>query len=607
MTAKPFLYAGTLQALALACLLGAGSLSAVPAAAQAEPPAQLRNQSPARLGEDLRRLARQAQSAWPTPGFGLAVIYQGQPLLIEGYGWRDAERQLPVTPETLFAIGSATKAFTATALAMQVEAGKLDWDAPVRASLPEFSLADEALSAAVTTRDLLTHRTGLPRHDMVWYGSADSREALFAHLRALQVTAPLRARFQYQNLMYLSAGMLLERLSGQRWEEVMQTRILTPLGMLQSRSTFAGLSAAPDHALPYRLNAGKPQRVAPLNVELIAPAAGLSASSADMARWLRFNLGDGHAPDAPGAAPLLLPESLRELQSPQIVAAATGPAETPYLLYGLGWYLGPYRGHSLIRHGGNLDGYSAIVALLPESGSGIAILGNLGEDAMPQALLYALCDRLLGLPPIDWHKRLQPSAQSVAPDAGLPRVPGTQPSHDLRAYAGRYAHPAYGELRLSAGAGQLISDYRGLEAPLSHWHYDSFMLKTGPGPARMLSFSTDALGQVEALSIELEPAAAPIRFERLPDPALSQLESLKSFAGTYLLAGRPLHLLLSEGSLRIQIPGQPQLVLEPYRPDLFRLRGQHNRYLRFERHQGRVIALDFIGPEGVERALRTAE
>ena len=188
------------------------------------------------LGDFDAYVARTMQE-WKVPGVAIAVVQDGKVILSRGYGLRDTKNNLPVTTRTMFPIASITKSFTVATQATLSTEGKLDWDKPVRDSLPEFRLEDDFLTARVTTRDLVTHRTGLPRHDASWYHTDTPRGELVHSLRYLEKSKDLRQTFQYNNLMYLTAGYLAGRLNGGSWEDAVRQRLFGPLGM--SRSNFS--------------------------------------------------------------------------------------------------------------------------------------------------------------------------------------------------------------------------------------------------------------------------------------------------------------------------------------------------------------------------------
>src|SRR5580658_8495174 len=188
---------------------------------------------------------------WKCDGFAIAIVQDGKVILSKGYGLRDVKKNLPVTDKTLFAIGSATKSFTVTSLGVLVDQGKLDWDKPVRDYLPDFRLWDQFATERMTPRDLVTHRSGLPRHDLMWYNSPFTRQELFDRLRYLEPNKDFRTTFQYQNLMFMTAGYLAGHVAGTTWQQLVRKSIFEPLGMSGSNFSVNDMQKSADFSLPY--------------------------------------------------------------------------------------------------------------------------------------------------------------------------------------------------------------------------------------------------------------------------------------------------------------------------------------------------------------------
>ena len=385
---------------------------------------------------------------WKVPGLAVAVVKDGEVVLLEGYGVRDTATQAPVTPDTLFAIGSSTKAFTATSLAMLVDEGKLAWDAPIRATLPSFKLKDPVASERMTPRDLVTHRSGLPRHDLVWYAAPLSRKDLFSRLEFLEPSADFRSRWQYQNLMFMTAGHLTGEVAGTSWEDFVRARIFAPLGMKGSNFSVEDSKKTPDFAWPYKEKDEKVVKIPFRNIDAMGPAGSINSSARDMARWLLLQTGGGKV----GETQVLTGPSLLELHKPQMVVGESGQdPEITGTSYAMGWFVESYRGHARVHHGGNIDGFSAMVSFVPARGVGVVALTNLDGTPLPQIVARQAVDRLLGLPPIDWSARLlqRREAGRKADKGGKAkgaeeRKTGTLPARALDEYVGDYEHPAYG-------------------------------------------------------------------------------------------------------------------------------------------------------------------
>jgi len=508
---------------------------------------------------------------WKVPGLALAVVRDGKLVLAEGYGYRDLEKKVPVDAETLFAIGSSSKAFTTAALGMLVDEGKLEWDKPVRTWIPDFALHDPFATERMTPRDLVCHRSGLPRHDLLWYGSNATRAELVSRLGDLAPSADFRTRWQYQNLMFMTAGYLVEKVSGKTWEDFVRERLFAPLGMSASDLSIAQMETVDNRALGYKQQdeeeGGGIEQVPYRVVDAVAPAGSINSNVVDMAKWVQFQLGDGTWE----GKTLLSRATLDELHRPVIVLDGGGAISSlladedlPFVMYALGWFVQPYRGHLVVHHGGNIDGFSAFVTMLPKEKDGLVILTNLNGTVAPFVLANHVYDRLLGLPEKDWNGLLQAkrdAAQKAAKEAGKAkdegRKTGTKPAHPLADYAGVYTHPSYGDLTIGAQGKGLALTYNALQkAPLEHWHYETWNVTEGEGKGTKVNFQMNVQGDVERVSVSLEPAVDAIVFTRKP-PELTAGE-LRRFVGQYELPGAVATVeLQGESRLTVTVPGQP--------------------------------------------------
>jgi CubicO group peptidase (beta-lactamase class C family) len=470
---------------------------------------------------------------WKVPGLAVAVVKDGKVIHSSGYGQRDLEKKLPVSEKTLFAIGSISKSFTVTGLAMLADQGKLDWDQPVRIKLPEFQLEDRAGNESATPRDLVSHRTGLPRHDLLWYGSGLSRRELLDRVRLLEPNREFRAVWQYNNLMYLAAGCLQERITGQSWEENTRERIFRPLVMEASNFSVAATQQSNDFALPYVKRGETIKRIPFYNLDAIAPAGSINSNVEEMIRYVRFHLDKGHF----GDAQLLSRGMAEQMQTPQMVVAdvETGPLHAPsfeelgHTQYGLGFFISNYRGHKLVWHSGSIDGFSALLSMIPSKRIGLIVVTNLsGNRPVPICVTRNILDRLLGLAPVDWvarakelDKKAEKNRAEAKAKSRTERKPGTAPSHALGDYEGRYEHPAYGLVRVTSDSELLSLSWRGSQAPLKHRHYDLFETDVPEEddsdnkiPNVSVCFSYDKKGDIDRLAMPLEPRVADIVFLR---------------------------------------------------------------------------------------------
>ncbi len=503
------------------------------------------------------------------PGVGVAVVKNGQVILAKGYGFRDAESKLPLTTKTLFPIASITKSFTVTTLGMLVDEGKLSWDKPVREYLPGFRMYDSVATDELTPRDLVTHRSGLPRHDSVWYTSNFSRKELVARLRYLEPNMPLRQTFQYNNLMFITAGYLAGELDHSEWEQAVQQHVLTPLGMTSTVFHSADARKSPDYAQPYRRNYkdGEVNKIEFADWGDIGPAGAINSNIDDLSRYLLFHLNKG----ALDGKQLLSANNSAQMQTPQMTIAGTPPfKELGENSYGMGFFISNYRGHKMVDHGGNLDGFSLNLAFLPNDGVGVVVLTNLDQTPVRDFLAYAVFDRLLGLDQTPWKERFlevrkkSDESQLSAERMGLTgEVAGTRYSHALRDYCGEFANDGYGHVTIAAGKtmDSLSLQLNRIARPIAHFHYDTFAVPANPlddMEKLKVTFVTDLNGEIASLSMPLEPHVKPIVFERTAEARMYQRTFLEQFTGDYDLPASTLTVSLQgDSKLVLSLAGEP--------------------------------------------------
>lgn len=468
---------------------------------------------------------------WNIPGMAVAVVAKGKVIHIAGYGFRDVANRLPVTPETKFAIASISKSFTVTTLAALAKQGKIQWDGRVRDYLPDFQMYDPVVTDRMTIRDLVTHRSGLARHDLMWGLGIYNREQLYQRLRYLQPNKDFRTFWQYQNLMFTTAGYLAGKVNGSSWEDLVQSAVLTPLGMTSSSPAIAGLEQGGNVALPYAWTDADTLMPVPWrSTDAIAPTGGLHSTAQDMTRYLMMHMQGGRFE----GKEIIAPGDSRAMQMPQMtmtqpmtVVAGQFPQELDDEAYGMGLLITHYRGHKLVHHPGNWDGYSLEMSFLPQDSVGVIVLTNMYSTIIRDFLPWYLYDRLLGLPPIDWNgrflairNRMRTMAANGRAEEDRNRVPNTTPSHPLDAYVGTYVHPAYGAMVVSRDGDGLKLKFGNYEFPLPHYHYDVFRFAPPAGnPVHnrfrwRVTFGTDPDGTVGSISAPVEPSIAPLVFVR---------------------------------------------------------------------------------------------
>lgn len=542
------------------------------------------------------------------PGVAVAVVVEDEVVLAEGFGFADFENKRPMTADTLLAIGSSTKAFTTFTLGTLVDEGRLEWNEPVRSYIPWFKLHDPFASQRITPVDLITHRSGLPRHDLVWYNNLESsREDLVRRLAYLEPTADLRERFQYNNLMFLTAGFLTEVLTGRTWEDSVRVQVLDPLGMTRTNFSVADSQRDPDFALPYRVNDKKIERMPFRDITTVGPAGSINSSINEMSRWVMVHIGSGQLQ----GKPIMNPQTLEKMHLVHMPMG--GPPAVPEITpsdYGLGWMIDTYRGHRRVHHGGNIDGFSAMVSLFPQDGFGLVVLSNKNAAALPELLVRHAADLILEFQPTDWiakaaaaRERGEDAEKQAEERKAARRIQGTRLSHPPRDYAGAYFHPGYGELTITLNEDTLSIAYNGIEAPLAHWHYDTFNAGKEEDPSfenMKISFHTDTEGRIARLEAPFEATLDPIVFDKQPDPRLSDPAYLERLAGRYRLVDQIITISLKGSTLTVSIPGQPSYDLAPDLGGEFFLKQVKSIVVRFlTDDQGAVTGLELIQPGGI--------
>ncbi len=574
----------------------------VPAPAQAKPL------------QGLDSYITRSMAEWKIPGLAIAVVRNDSVVLLKGYGVKRMGSAERVDQRTLFAIGSSSKAFTGLGVAMLVDEGKVRWDDPATKYLPGFQLYDPYVTRELTVRDLLTHRSGLSRGDLVWYALDLPRDSILHRVRYLKPTWSLRAQFGYQNIMYLAAGQLTARVAGKSWDDVMRDRILTPLGMRSSNTSVSGLDRLPNVAAPHE-EVDDTVRVVPWhNIDNTAPAGSINSSAADMAQWVRFQLAGGQV----GGKPLLSAGAFDETHTPQTIVPLVGPwklmmQDAHFASYGMGWLLHDYRGRKIVQHGGNIDGMHALVGLLPEEKTGLVILTNLGSNLLTYALMYRVFDAYLRQPQQDWSAKLlkgleelQAQGKAEEKNREAQRVTGTSPSLAPGKYAGTYVDSMYGEAAVRADGGKLVLQYGSMIGDLEHWQHDTFrsQWRQRHQGKTFVTFGLDADSKVDEMKVE--DVADFKRKPEVPDttPAVHLAAAeLPKYTGTFAAAALPVsaEVQVVGGQLRMTVAGQPTYTLVPVTQTRFRLTGPADMpagfFLDYTMTGGRVERVTLVQPE----------
>ena len=541
-----------------------------------------------------------ARVAWNVVGLAVGITVDGETVYLEGHGLRDREKRLPVTPQTIFAIGSSSKAFTTFAMGALVDQGRLKWDVPVRTYLPWFRMHEDDVTLRITPRDLVTHRSGLPRHDLLWYNnSSATREQLVRSIAHLPLNRDLRETFQYNNLMYLTAGYLVGELTGSSWEDGLRSLVLEPLGMRRTNFSVRQSQADPDHSVGYLVRRDTVQGMPFRDISLVGPAGSINSSAEDMLKWVGLHMADGKL----GDRQVIQQATLRDMYRPYTpVSGMSDVAELGPMSYGLGWFVDTYRGRYRVQHGGNIDGFTAAVQMLPRERIGVVVLINQNGSPLGELIARHAMDRLLDAPRRDWSGealRRRTAAEQVNRQAeankALAQVPGTRPSHPLADYAATYADSGYGSATITLVKDTLVFTYNGISAKLRHFHYETFAGIRNPDDPTFedfrVTFRTNPAGRVDAMLATMDALTPAVTFERQADARMRDPAFLDRIVGRYRNPILTISVTRRGSTLLWSQNAGPAIALEPIDGMRFRPEGMMAGHVEFlVDKQGRVTA-----------------
>jgi CubicO group peptidase (beta-lactamase class C family) len=546
---------------------------------------------------------------WNTPGIGVGIVVNDKLVFAKGYGYRDYEKKLPFTPTTLCQIASNSKLFTAVSAGMLVEEGKLTWDKPVRESVPTIQFYNDQLNNNVTLRDMLAHRTGVTRHDSIWFRSPFTRKELFEKLKYLEPQEPMRETFLYNNLMYAAAGNIIELKSGKTWEQFVREKIFTPLEMKTTTFSISDMTQHPDHGVPYKEKRDSFELYKiPYyeDTEGIAPAGAIISNIDELSHWLIALMNDGKYNGKQVLPANVLKATLQPaIGLPNTLGEALGFWELLNPAYGMGRQTAAYRGHLMTFHGGDLPGFHSQISFMPNDRIGVIVL-VISDHSAPlyNVISYNVYERLLGLDQTPWsQRRLQQrlagkkAGTEARAKAGADRVPNTKPSHALADYAADYENPAYGMLKIGLKGDALQFGFHAFDFPLSHFHYDRFDTPDDEQYGRFsLNFRTNPQGDIDSAVISLDEGE--VVFTRKPEtlePAL-----LEKLAGDYVTPTKvKFQVLYQPGTgLSLAFPGGPPQKLIPIKGLKFRTPQFADDIWEFVMENGKVTALKERDPSG---------
>ncbi|MCX6138438.1 MAG: serine hydrolase [Ignavibacteriales bacterium] len=480
---------------------------------------------------DIDALVERVQSAFAVPGIAVAIVKDGKIVLAKGYGVRTVGTGEKVDGKTNFSIASNTKAFTATALALLVEEGKLQWNDRVIDHLPWFQMSDPYVTREMRIIDLLVHRSGLGLGAgdlLLWPSTIYETKEIVRRLRYVPLATSFRSAYAYDNVLYLVAGEVVEAVSGMPWHEFIEKRIMNVVGMSGSTTTYADAVKKGNAATPHALIAHRVQIVHPSDGTKTDPAGSINSNAEDMARWMICQLDSGKTV---GGTRLFSQKTTRTswtLVTP--IPMRTEPQELAPLRrnfngYGLGFFLRDYRGRKLVMHTGGLNGFVSLVAMIPELRVGVAVLTNQEETRAFYSIGWHVLDYYLNAH-YDWlsaYQSVKAREDSIAEVADrktiVTRDSLSHPSLNLARYAGTYSDNWYGSVRIDYNGGNLsihMVPSPGMKGTLEHYQFDTFIARWDDPELRadaFVTFCLDPKGNIEQVKMKAVSPATDFSYD----------------------------------------------------------------------------------------------
>ncbi|KQC02124.1 serine hydrolase [Pedobacter sp. Hv1] len=553
-------------------------------------------------------------------GFAVAVVKGDEVIYSNGFGYRDVDNKKPVTPNTLFAIGSSTKAFTASLLGLLQKDGKLTLDDKAVNLLPQLRFYSDEMNNQITVRDLMAHRTGLSRYDFSWLlFNTSNRDSIIARVKYMQPTVAVRQKWYYNNFMYLAQGMIVEKLSGKTWEQNIKEKFFIPLDMTRSNTDIKTFQNDSDASLPYTVvNGNVIKKVDYYNINGMGPAGSINSSVNEMANWLKVWISGGLYQKKE-----ILPKTyIAEAASSQMVMDGGLPGANKDIYfdnYGLGWMLSSYRGHYMVEHGGNINGFSANVAFFPTEKIGIVVLTNQNQSAVPDVVRNSIADRIFNLKTIDWNGDAKKNA-AAARAANLSKkeikkkpILNTVPSHQLKDYTGSFENPAYGIIKVTFEKNGLYTVIGDEKVVLKHMYYDVFdprsIDKNGVVDTTesnlLFNFASGQDGKIQSIGILLDGGEKPVVFAVKPELKVLSVKELEKYVGEYSMGQTPVKVFLKGNTLYVLVPGQPEYETVVGDDHTFILKALKGFSVKFEvGADQKVTTMLFIQPNGVFKAVK---
>lgn len=558
------------------------------------------------------------------PGFAVAIVKGTTILYSKGFGYRDYENKKPADANTLYPIGSCTKAFTSSILGQLQFDNKISLNAKPSNYISDFNFFNDEMNNYITIKDLMTHRTGLPRHDFSWYlFPTKNRDSLLGRIKYQEPLFGVREQWFYNNFMFLVQGVIAERVTGLKWENLIKERFFTPLNMSRSNISIEELNSSTNIAYGYKLTSeGNLGKVGYHNFEAMSPAGSINSSVNDMANWLITWINKGKY----NGEQILPPSYIDEAISSQMVVSSSLPENVlpsiHLLNYGYAWFISSYKGHYQVEHGGNIDGFSSNVTFFPSDSIGIVVLTNQHNSPVPNLVRNTIADRLLKSKKTDWIKgfteqnfNTKDEKDTIKKEATQQKIMNNKPSHIISDYVGGYIHPGYGEFQITNQNDSLFINFKLKKMFLKHLQYDIFetsdllanVYATNGNSIFHLNFDTDLEGNISLVRIQMESALDhPIVFKYKPHVIDLNKKVLENYVGDFYLNETLIKIgLKNDDILFLYVKGQPPYELVPTGKNNFSFKnteGYRVEFIESDNHSINEIIL--IQPNGKFSALK---
>lgn len=559
---------------------------------------------------------------WNVAGFAVAVVEKDKVVYAKGFGYRDYEKKLPATANTLFAIGSCSKAFTSALLGGLRGDGKLGFaDSPAK-YIPSLKFYNEDSDRDITISDMMCHRTGMPRHDYSWYFfNSDSRDTLTMRLKYQEPSAGVRQKWQYNNFMFMLQGVIAEKITGKSWEENIREKLFKPLNMNTANLSMKEMEKSLEPSLGYTVkNDNDIFKLDYFHIRGMAPAGSINSSVNEMANWMKMWIYGGKF----GGKEIIPSAYVTEAMGSQMVIQSALPRkehpDVHFATYGYGWMNTSFKGHYRTEHGGNIDGFSASTCIFPTDSLGIVVLVNQDGSVVPSIVRNIIADRMLKLSQSDWNKELKTEIEKGKKQQAEANVKaasnekkGTKPSRLLEQFEGKYSHAGYGTFKMYVKKDSLFGTSGIHTFWLRHVHYDVFQpfildrlnkIDTADKSEVRFNFRNGTSGDLEGVTVTgLETGIKPLEFVSETITKTISAEELKKYVGEYLLAGITSKIYVKGDALTLFVPGQPEYDLLYLGNNKFSLKNINGYKLEFEETTPGVISsCSFVQPNGTFKA-----